>query len=112
MNQYSYHLLLLVLTAVSAFSVCPCQAKTPLGSNTDQNNISPASSEVLTTTDTTDITKSSQVDNPASDTNSKQTILSETISDTSSASSTLATTNTNLRIPIFSRIFSVPSMRQ
>jgi hypothetical protein len=112
MNQYSYHLFLLVLTVISALSVCPCQAKTPLESNSDQNSISPISHEVLTTTNTTDRTKSSQVSNSAGNTNSEQTIVSETTNDTSSTSSPLATTNTSLRIPISSRIFSVPSMQQ
>lgn len=109
MNQHSSHLLLLALTAISAFTLCPCKAQTPLESNNDQNNISPVSSEVLSTTDTT---KSSQLSNSASDTTSTPTILSEATNDTSSTGDTLAKTQINLRIPISSRIFSVPSMRQ
>ncbi|QSJ18132.1 hypothetical protein JYQ62_04655 [Nostoc sp. UHCC 0702] len=73
-------------------------------SNSDKSKIIiPISSEVSTTEDTTKLPEAR--DSAISD--SRETILSESTSDTS-----LVTTKSNLRIPISSRIFAVPSMQQ
>ncbi|MBH8565809.1 hypothetical protein I8748_27190 [Nostoc sp. CENA67] len=72
-------------------------------SNSDKAKILPVSSEVSKTEDTT---KLSQV-RDSSISNSQETILSQTTSDTP-----LASTKSNLRIPISSRIFAGSSMQQ
>lgn len=104
MHQYSSYLLLLVIAVISAFSVTPCQAQTLPDSNSDKaKTIIPVSSEVSMTEDTT---KLSQVRDSVIS-NNQETILSESTSD-----SPLASTKSNLRIPISSRIFAGPSMQQ
>ncbi|BAZ50552.1 hypothetical protein NIES4103_31680 [Nostoc sp. NIES-4103] len=104
MHQYSSYLLLLVIAVISAFSVNPCQAQTLPDSNSDKAKIIPVSPEVSTTEDTT---KLSQVRDSVIS-NNQETILSET----TTSDAPLASTKSNLRIPISSRIFAGPSMQQ
>jgi hypothetical protein len=104
MHKYSYHLLLLAIAAISAFSVNPCHAQTsPDSNNGNTKNIIPVTSEVSTTEDRI---KERQLRDSASS-NNPETILSQTTSETP-----LANTQSNLRIPIYSKIFAVPSMQQ
>jgi hypothetical protein len=111
MNQYCYPLLMLTLAAISTFNITPSQAQTLSTSNSDQTNtiISPTSSEISPKISTTE---PSAFGSSATSTNSNQTIFSEVNSDASSASTISNHNKPDFRVPISSRIFSVPSMRQ
>jgi hypothetical protein len=101
MKQYSFALLVLLLSAVSNFMAIPCQAQTASDSNINTNNISP---EKVSSKDN----RESPVSNADNSVNSKQTVISENTENNSPASSNKA----NPRIPIGSRIFAAPSMEQ
>jgi hypothetical protein len=98
MNQYIHNLLTLVLTATCALTITPSQAQTPIESNSEES-----SSKTPPVIDTNEISK---VGDSVNSTNSKPIVSSQATSNTS------ATTKSDLRTPIFSRIFVVPSMQQ
>jgi ABC-type oligopeptide transport system substrate-binding subunit len=97
MNQHICNLLALVLAAISACAIAPCQAQTPTDSNSENNNLVQA----------TDNTVPSQLSDSATSNNSKSTVISESDNNTQ-----VTSTKPNPRIPISSRIFAVPSMQQ
>lgn len=103
MKQYSFSLLVLLLSAVSNFVAIPCQAQTASDANINTtNNIS---SETVTNDN---LNERSQVDNADNSANSKSTVVSENTEQASSVKKNLV----NPRIPISSRIFAAPSMEQ
>ncbi|MFN6464282.1 MAG: hypothetical protein RMZ41_021045 [Nostoc sp. DedVER02] len=103
MQKYFSHFLMLALGTASALIVTPCQAQTPVKPNShNTDNISSVSSNLSSTIPLND---------SANSTNNKPTIVSE-VSNNSSANTNIAATKPKLRLPIFSRIFPTPSMRQ
>ncbi|OUL19323.1 hypothetical protein [Nostoc sp. 106C] len=111
MHQSCQNLIALLLASTSAFILTPCQAQSqPESNNSNGQNISPISSELATGIDKI---VPSQPSDLKSSTNNKADILSEN-SNTSSTTATVSTTakTSNLRVPISSRIFAVPSMQQ
>jgi hypothetical protein len=104
MQQYSFTLLVLLLSAVSNFMAIPCQAQTAEDYNTNTNNSN--SSGKVSIKENRD--ERSPVNNTENSTNNKSTVISE---NTENASSVIAN-QANLRIPIGSRIFAAPSMQQ
>ncbi len=111
MNQSCFTLLMLTLTAISAFNITPSQAQTLPTSNSDQTNtiVSPISSEISPIINTTE---SSQLGDSATPSSSNQTIFFKVTSDTPSASNISNPNKPDLRVPISSRIFAIPSMQQ
>ncbi|MBD2450272.1 hypothetical protein H6G76_24545 [Nostoc sp. FACHB-152] len=102
MKQYSFTLLVLLLSAVSNFMVIPCQAQT--ASDSKINTTNNISSEKVSTNDN----RESQVSNADNSANGKSTVISENTEKTSPVSANKA----NSRIPIGSRIFATASMEQ
>jgi hypothetical protein len=103
MTQYTRHLLALSLAASSAFIFTPCYAQTPeqLTNDTPDNTIHNSS----LSTPASNFSKSDET------ANSKPAVISaENKPETTTAA--VPTTKSNQRIPIFSRIFPVPSMQQ
>jgi hypothetical protein len=99
MNQHICNLLALTLAANSACVIAPCQAQTPIDSN--NKNILPFSSELPQNTD-----------NTPSFNNSEATIISDSANKAASDNTNATAIKPKPRIPISSRIFSVPSMQQ
>jgi hypothetical protein len=110
MKKYSFPLLTLLLTAISAATIIPCHAQTPVESNgnTPNNEIS-TTREISTTNNRSELVKENALGNSTGD---KSTVISETSVSSSSTSDNQATTQPNIRIPISSRIFAAPSMQQ
>ncbi|WP_138498865.1 hypothetical protein [Nostoc sp. PA-18-2419] len=104
MSKYISHLLILVLGTVSTCIITPCHAQTAVKSDSQNtNNISSTSSSSPSTI---------QMHDSLNSTNNKQTIISETVSNSSAPKPNLTATQAQLRIPIFSRIFRSPLMQQ
>jgi hypothetical protein len=108
MSQHFHKLAPLLFTTISAFIVTPAHAQVPVESqNPNVNNISPISSELYNNSEK-NMTDNSQ--ESSTYTNKKLDVLAEN-SDNSSPTAA-ANTKSNPRIPISSRIFSVPTMKQ
>ncbi|MDF5735251.1 MULTISPECIES: hypothetical protein [unclassified Nostoc] len=104
MQQYISRLLIVVLGTSLTFIVTPCQAETPVKTNSQNtDNISSLSSNSPSTIQLSDF---------ANTTNSKPPILAEAAKNSSAANANITATKPQSRIPIFSRIFPTPSMRQ
>ncbi|MEH2066648.1 MAG: hypothetical protein V7K47_00350 [Nostoc sp.] len=104
MSKYISHFLILALGTVLTCIVTPCDAQTVVKSDSQNtNNISSISSSSPST---------NQLHNSLNSTNNKQTIVSETVSNSSAPKSNITATQAQLRIPIFSRIFRSPLMQQ
>jgi hypothetical protein len=104
MQQYIWNLLVLVLGASSTFIITPCQAQTPVESNSkNPNNISSISS---------DPPPAIELSDSASSIKSEPPILTEAARNSSASNANIATTKPEPRIPIFSRVFRSPSMQQ
>ncbi|WP_292826952.1 hypothetical protein [Nostoc sp. JL33] len=104
MQQYISHLLILVVGTSSTFIVTPSQAETPVKTNSQNtDNISSISSNSPSAIQLSDF---------ANSTNSKPSILSEVANNSSAANANITATKPQPRIPISSRIFPTPSMRQ
>jgi hypothetical protein len=82
----------------------PCHAQTASKSNNqDTDNISTISSNSSSVKELGDLVNS---------TDSKPTIISETVTNTSVSQANITAPQPKVRIPIFSRIFRTPSMQQ
>ncbi|MBD2614851.1 MAG: hypothetical protein FWK04_08710 [Nostoc sp. GBBB01] len=82
----------------------PCHAQTASKSNNqDTDNISTISSNSSSAKELGDLVNS---------TDSKPTIISETVTNTSVSQANITAPQPKVRIPIFSRIFRTPSMQQ
>ncbi len=95
---------MLVLATISTCALTPCHAQTaakPDSQNTD--NISSVSSNSSSAIQLRDL---------ANSTDSKPTILSETVNNSSVSQANITAPQPKVRIPIFSRIFRTPSMQQ
>ncbi|MBD6620494.1 hypothetical protein FNW02_33115 [Komarekiella sp. 'clone 1'] len=104
MQQYIWNLLILGLGA-STFIITPCNAQTPVESNSkNTNNISSTSSEQTPAI--------IELSDSASSTNSELPIFTEATPNSSVSSASIAATKPKPRIPIFSRVFPSPSMQQ
>ncbi|BAY97674.1 hypothetical protein NIES37_16180 [Tolypothrix tenuis PCC 7101] len=112
MHQYCQNIIALAVVSISALTVMPCQAQTTAESNNnDTNKISPISTEPSIGINPT---TPSEVNNSSSSTNNQPNILSENLSNpsTSVTVTTPETAQPSTRIPIGSRIFTVPTMEQ
>ncbi|MEH2409417.1 hypothetical protein [Nostoc sp.] len=104
MQQYISHLLILVLATSPTLIVTPSQAETPVKTNSQNtDNISSISSNSPSAIPLSDF---------ANSTNTKPPILAEAVNNSSAANANITATKPQARIPIFSRIFPRPSMRQ
>ncbi|MBD2681522.1 MULTISPECIES: hypothetical protein [Nostoc] len=104
MHKYIWNLLMLVLATISTCTITPCHAQTPAKSDSQNtDNISAISSNSPSAIQLRDLSNS---------TDSKPTILSETVSNTSVSQANITAPQPKIRIPIFSRIFRTPSMQQ
>jgi hypothetical protein len=83
--------------------VIPCQAQNLQESHQENSNLIPASFQFDATTNTN---IKSNLGNGNGSSNNQLKVISE------STSNEVATTKPNLRIPISSRIFAAPSMKQ
>ncbi|WP_143861752.1 hypothetical protein [Nostoc linckia] len=82
----------------------PCHAQTASKSNNqDTDNISTISSNSSSAKELGDLVNSTE---------SKPTIISETVTNTSVSQANITAPQPKVRIPIFSRIFRTPSMQQ
>lgn len=102
MKQYSLTLLVLLLGAVCNFMAIPCHAQTANDSNLDNTDLSP---QKVSANDNLDTQPVKNADNSA---NNKSTVISENPEQVPSVN----VIQVNSRIPISSRIFAAPSMRQ
>ncbi|MBN3939615.1 MAG: hypothetical protein V7L21_01765 [Nostoc sp.] len=103
MQQYISHLLILVLGTSSTFLVTPCQAQTPVKTNSQNpENVTSISSSSPSANQLSDFANSTN-------TNSKPPLLSEA---TNNSSANITASKPRPRVPIFSRIFATPSMQQ
>ncbi|MBC1239628.1 hypothetical protein [Nostoc sp. 2RC] len=104
MHKYICNLLMLVLATISTCFMTPCHAQTASKSNNqDTDNISTISSNSSSAKELGDLVNS---------TDSKPTIISETVTNTSVSQANITAPQPKVRIPIFSRIFRTPSMQQ
>lgn len=104
MQEYISHLLVMVLGTSSTLLVTPCQAQTPIKTNSQNaENVASISSSSPATIQLSDLVNS---------TNSKPPILSEAVNNPSAANANITANKPQPRIPIFSRIFPTPSMQQ
>lgn len=95
---------MLVLATISTCIMTPCHAQTASKSNNqDTDNISTISSNSSSAKELGDLVNS---------TDSKPTIISETVTNTSVSQANITAPQPKVRIPIFSRIFRTPSMQQ
>jgi hypothetical protein len=105
MQQYIFHLLILVLGTSSTFILTPSQAQTPV--KTNSQNTDNISSTSLNSPDAI------QLSDFANSTNSKPPIFSEAANSSSApANDNITATKPQPRLPIFSRIFRTPLMQQ
>lgn len=112
MHQYCQNIIALAVVSISALSVMPCQAQTAAESNNnDTNKISPISTEPSISINPT---APSLDNNSSSSTNNQLNILSENLSAPSANPSNMTAdvAQPSTRIPIGSRIFTVPTMEQ
>ncbi|MCF2150929.1 hypothetical protein IQ276_031800 [Desmonostoc muscorum LEGE 12446] len=104
MHKYICNLLMLVSATISTCIITPCHAQTAAKSDSQStNNMSSVSSNSPSAIQLRDLTNSSD---------SKPTIISETVSNSSASKANITATQPKPRIPIFSRIFRTPSMQQ
>lgn len=104
MQQYISHLLILVLGTSSNFLVTPCQAQTPVKTNSQNpENVTSISSSSPSAAKLSDF---------ANSTNSKPPLLSEAANNSSATNANITANKPRPRVPIFSRIFPRPSMQQ
>jgi len=95
---------MLVLATISTCIMTPCHAQTTSKSNNqDTDNISTISSNSSSAKELGDLVNS---------TDTKPTIISETVTNTSVSQANITAPQPKVRIPIFSRIFRTPSMQQ
>ncbi len=108
MQQYISHLLVVVVGTSATFILSPCQAQTPVKTNSQNtDNISSTSLNSPSAIPLSDFANSTN-SNP----NSKTPILSEAINNSSTANANITATKPQPRLPIFSRIFRTPLMQQ
>ncbi|WP_392534687.1 hypothetical protein [Nostoc sp. C117] len=104
MQKYICNLLILGLGASSTCLFTPCHAETAVKSNSQStDNTSSISSDSPSTIKLRDL---------ANSTDSKPTIVSDAVNNSSASSPKITTTKPKLRVPIFSRIFPTSSMQQ
>lgn len=103
MYQYFRNLLGLFLVASCTMLVIPCQAQNLQETNQENSNLIPVSFQSDTATNTN---LKSNLGDGDDFSNNQLTVISESISNEA------ATTKPNSRIPISSRIFIAPSMKQ
>lgn len=107
MKLFSLTLLLLLLGTVSNFMASPCHAQTASDSNIDTSDN--VSSQKVSANNKLDA--QSPVDKAENSADNKVNVISENTEQASSVNVNQAN-QVNFRIPISSRIFAVPSMRQ
>ncbi|MEH1932466.1 MAG: hypothetical protein V7L14_01780 [Nostoc sp.] len=104
MQQHISQFLILVLGTSSTLIVTPCQAETPVKTNSQNtDNISSISSNSPSAIQLSDF---------ANSTNGKASILSEAANNSSAANANITATKPQPRIPVCSRIFRTSSMQQ
>ncbi|MFN6500663.1 MAG: hypothetical protein RMX65_027175 [Nostoc sp. DedQUE01] len=104
MHKYIWNLLMLVLATTSTCTITPCHAQTAAKSDSQNtDNISAASSNPPSAIQLRDLLNSND---------SKPTVLSETVNNSSVSQANITAPQPKVRIPIFSRIFRIPSMQQ
>lgn len=106
MKQYSCPLLVLLLSAVSSYICVPCHAQVTKETNTELNN------NISSEKTSFNQNERSPVNNVDDSANVKSTVISENSGNTAAVSDNQAKTQPIFRIPISSRIFAAPSMRQ
>lgn len=106
MKQYLFSLLVLLLSTVSSFICIPCHAQITTDANNELDNKNSAETTSLNTNER------SLVNNTADSANTKPTVISENSGNTAVVSQQKAIAQPKFRIPINSRIFAAPSMRQ
>ena len=112
MTKFIFYLLVFILTESSVLIAVNSQAQTVIPSESNIiDSIHPSSYEQISVWNTT--VQADIGNNAANPTNSEQVVVSESGNKaTDSSSPVAASTATNQRIPMSSRIFDVSSMRQ